>query len=250
MFCCLLELVAAPGLTFKASNAAFQAAPGGEHGAAGRGGAAGGVIKAKMPRRAGNGLSRAGASAYFRDTLGHAYLPSDTAVLPKGTPKASPTLKWPRGIETCPRGTAGAGLGGVFRAASNSPISYVGDVFKRTCCTLWCKDCRMGTAPQAACMEHWRLSPAHRVCAASRNEPEGSFPPLQTSVPCLHNGGIWAPGPSVAGMCPSQVREPSKCPRRWSRPVSLLPQEQPLALQALNLLSATSALCRSPFPRC
>lgn len=108
----------------------------------------------------------------------------------------------------------------------------------------------MGTAPQAAYMEHWRLSPAHRVCAASRNEPEGSFPPLQTSVPCLHNGGIWAPGPSVAGMCPSQVREPSKCPRRWSRPVSLLPQEQPLALQALNLLSATSALCRSPFPRC
>lgn len=136
MFCCLLELVAAPGLTFKASNAAFQAAPGGEHGAAGRGGAAGGVIKAKMPRRAGNGLSRAGASTYFRDTLAHAYPPGDTAVLPKGTPKASPTLKWPRGIETCPRGTAGVGLGGVFRAASNSPTSYVGDVFKRTCCTL------------------------------------------------------------------------------------------------------------------
>lgn len=48
MFCCLLELVAAPGLTFKASNAAFQAALGGEHGLRGE------VIKAKMPRRAGN----------------------------------------------------------------------------------------------------------------------------------------------------------------------------------------------------
>lgn len=93
----------------------------------------------------------------------------------------------------------------------------------------------MGTAPQAACMEHWRLSPAHRVCAASRNEPEGSFPPLPVCTMEVSGlrGLLWQGCvlPRSGNQASAQGDGPARSPcfhrnSRW--PYRLLISSQPL----------------------
>lgn len=103
---CLLEPVAAPGLTFKASNAAFQAAPAGGHGCGGK------LLRLKchvgLETRRG-----AGASPHLRAARAPSCPPSDTAVLSEAALRAWPA-DWHgggRAAEKCgrraPRGLPG-----------------------------------------------------------------------------------------------------------------------------------------------
>lgn len=126
---CLLEPAAAPGLTFKASNVAFQAAPeGGEHRLSRE------VIKAKchVSRVRLETRSRAGASTHLRNIPTHSCSPGDKAVLSMGTLKASLTLKRQRAPRSAPKKhqklgahTTGTLLGRVCQEASNhSHISW------------------------------------------------------------------------------------------------------------------------------
>ena len=95
---CLLEPVAAPGLTFKASNVAFQAAPeGGEHSLSRE------VIKAKMPRQpcqAGN--SQHSRGLYPSEEHSNPFVPTRRQSCPFHTLKASLPLKRQRAPRSAP----------------------------------------------------------------------------------------------------------------------------------------------------
>lgn len=108
---CLLEPVAAPGLTFKASNAAFQAAPAGGHGCGGK------LLRLKC--HVGLETCRgAGASPHLRAARAPSCPPSDTAVLSEAGG---------------PQRNAGAGLRGVCRGGPSSPAPMSGMfLFTRT----------------------------------------------------------------------------------------------------------------------
>lgn len=86
------------------------------------------------------------------------------------------------------------------------------------------------------------------VRAASSKTPEVSFPPPQASVSLSHNGGIGVP--SVAGMCPSQVRGHARptVPTEAAPPTLPAPQARSLArgLPSPSLLPSSA----ETLPKC
>lgn len=144
---CLLEPVAAPGLTFKASNVAFQATREvGEHALSRE------VTKAKMPhwpRQAGNSQQSQGSPPISGTPQPmHAHLA--TRCPSQGSPESLANSKMAQGHQqglpqrntrNCgptPQAPCSAGL--PKEASDRSQVMSRMFLFKRISCTSWCKD--------------------------------------------------------------------------------------------------------------
>lgn len=152
--------MAVPGLTFQASNAAFQAVPAGEN------------------TGCGGKLSRLKCHVRLETRSEQGPLPTSGI----HRRHSCPFPGYPRGIEVCPDKRQGLGahstqapgcVGSARGGLRFSRIPCQGGFYLREPVAYCSARIAEGDTPRAAWIEHWGLGPAHSAC---------SFPTLQTSV--------------------------------------------------------------------